>query len=152
MDDIDKFMEETREAILDHGYTVQYTDVRSAAFGYLPRAHTVGRTLFGRPEILIVGPFTQDQMAEMLADLVHLDQTSPLPLGGVVEASGRSWRIDLAEQTALIGAMAAFGPLNAFQAVWAAPDGTFPGEPQMLRPPNFHPLMPTTDPYGDDDE
>lgn len=145
-------MEETRDAILDHGYTVQWADKREASFGNLPRAHTVGRTLFGRPEILIIGPFTLEQARHMLDELVHYDQTTPLSAGDILDdVAGRRWRMDDAHPSALIGAMATFGTVNALQAVWARPDGTFPGEPQVLRPPDFTPFHPTTDPYGVDD-
>lgn len=149
--DIDRFMEETRDAILDHGFTVQYADGRSLAFQHLPRAHTVGRTLFGRPEVLISGPFTQEQMLAMLTELVTIDQNTPLKINQIVEAEGRSFRVEKADPSALVGALAAFGSIQAFQLVWLDA-GASPGQPQALRLEGApHPLHPTTDPYGPQD-
>lgn len=141
-------MEETRDAILDHGFTVHYNDTRNQLTKNLPWAYTVGRTLFNRPELLIIGPFVEDQMHEMLTDLVHIDQQTPIEPEQIVDAS-RRFRAMPAASDCFIGALAVFGTIQGFQMVWADQmTGDFPGEPQAMRPYGTMPIHPTTDPYG----
>jgi hypothetical protein len=90
--DMDRFMEDAREAILDHGFTVHYSEVRSLLMKNLPWAYTVGRTFFNRPELLIVGPFTQEQMTTMLTDAVEIDQASPIFPEAIIMTPSRTFR------------------------------------------------------------
>lgn len=149
MTDIDKFIEDTRDAIFDNGHAVSFGDQRSRLNRNLPWAHTIGRGVFERPELLIIGPFTDKQLQEMLDELVRIDNETPLEPMMIVEACGRRFRALPAARDALVAAMAVVGAFEALQMVWADPEtGDFPGEPQALRPNGVHPLFPTSDPYG----
>ena len=75
--DIDNLRVCTQAAVFERGFATHYASNPSNQFKNLPRAHTIGRTLFDRPEVLIVGPFTAERMEGLLSELVTLDHTSP---------------------------------------------------------------------------
>lgn len=148
--DIDKFLEDAREAILDHGFTVHYSDAPSKIYANLPRAYTVGRTMWGRPELLIVGPFTGEQMSDMLGEAVTHDSGTPLHPEAELELGDRKFKAIEAEPATFISAMAIFGAIRGLQLTWADPKtGKMPGEPQVVRPPNTNPLPLQYDPYDE---
>lgn len=135
--DHEKLMEETREGILDHGHVTHYCDDPSEVYQDLPRAWTAGRTMWQRPELMIVGPFALEQMQEMLNEAVDLDSVSPLVPQARLELAGRAFMVQEAERGMFLIAMEIFGHLRGLQLVWADPKtGEFPGEPQPTFPPD----------------
>lgn len=148
--DLDTFMESAREGILDHGHVVHYDDSRNRIYRNLPRAFTAGRTMWERPELMISGPFTEEQMSEMLDEAVAIDATTTqLQPQARMELNGRPFLAVEADRSAFMVAMGIFGHLRGLQLVWLNADGT-PGEAQVTRPPNTNPLPVQHDPYGDD--
>lgn len=147
--DLDKFMEEAREGILDHGHVLHYDDSRSRIYQDLPRAFTAGRTMWQRPELMIVGPFTEEQMSEMIDEAVAIDSTTELHPQAKLDLNGRPFMAVEADRAAFLVAMGLFGHLRGLQLVWLNADGT-PGEAQVMRPPNTNPLPVMPDPYSDD--
>lgn len=148
--DINEFLDDTREAILDSGYVVHYCDSPSLIYADLPVAYTVGRTLWDRPELLIVGPFSQDEMAQMLTEAVAADDRNPINAGAIVELDSRPLQAIDADPGAFVGAMAVFGVLRGLQLLWPTPGtSAFPGLPQPTRLPGVLPLA-LPDPYADD--
>lgn len=147
---IDRLLKKTREGILDFGYVVYYSDGPNRIYDNLPTAYTVGRTLWGRPELLIVGPFSEDEMDQMLAEAVADDDRNPIEPGATIELDSRPLQAIDADPGAFIGAMAVFGAVRGLQLLWPTP-GTreFPGLPQPTRPVGVLPLG-LPDPYGDD--
>jgi hypothetical protein len=146
--DIDDLRDRTHAAVFERGFATHYASDPSIQFQNLPRAHTIGRTLFDRPEVLIVGPFTAEHLGGLLSELVAIDHTAPLTAGRTIRAGRHRYRLDPAEPTALLSAMAVFGRIEALQAVWLGPTDHRPGTPQTLHPLGFHPLHPAWDPYG----
>lgn len=149
--DVEKHLEETREAILDFGYRVHYCADPSLIYGDLPVAYTVGRTLWERPELLIVGPFSGEEMGRMLAEAVAEDDRNPIQVGLTLELDSRPLQAIEADSSAFIGAMAVFGRVRGLQLLWPSP-GTreLPGHPQPTRPVGVFPLN-LPDPYEDDE-
>lgn len=142
-------MEDAREDILDHGYVVHYDDGPSTIYRDIPRAFTAGRTMWQKPELMIVGPFAENQMTDMIGAAVDVDTATPLHPQSTFEISGRAFMAVEAAREAFLVAMGIFGHLRGLQLVWLNADGT-PGEAQVARPPNANPLPVTPDPYGDD--
>lgn len=136
--DLEKFMEDARESILDHGHVVHYDDSRSRIYQNLPRAFTAGRTMWLRPELMIVGPFTAEQMSEMLDEAVAIDNATELHPQARIELDSRPFVAVEAERTAFVVAMGIFGRLIGLQLVWLNADGT-PGIAQVARPPDEPP-------------
>lgn len=130
--DLERFMETAREGILDHGHVVHYDDSRSETYKNLPRAFTAGRTMWERPELMIVGAFTQEQMSEMLDEGVAIDTTAQLQPHSRVEINGRPFLAIEADRSAFMVAMSLFNHLSGLQLVWLNPDGS-PGEAQVIR-------------------
>lgn len=131
--DLEEFMEEAREGILDHGHIVHYDDSRSPVYRNLPRAFTAGRTMWERPELMIVGPFTEAQMSEMLDEGVAIDTTDALEPQKRIEINGRPFMVIEADSSAFLVAMSLFNHLRGLQLVWLNADGS-PGEAQVTRP------------------
>jgi hypothetical protein len=138
--DLEQFMEEAREGILDHGHIVHYDDSASQIYRDLPRAFTAGRTMWERPELMISGPFTEKQMSEMLDEAVAIDVATELHPQRHMEFNGRRFLAVEAERSAFMVAMNLFNHLRGLQLVWLNADGT-PGEPQVTRPPSNEPVF-----------
>ena len=149
--DLNKFMEDAREDILDHGHVVHYDDSRSVIYNHLPRAFTAGRTMWQKPELMIVGPFTEDQMVAMIDDAIEIDNATPLQPQTRLQFGERTFIAIEAAREAFLVAMGIFGHLRGLQLVWLDADGT-PGEAQVTRPPNTNPLPVSPDPYTDIEE
>lgn len=148
--DLDRFMEETREAILDNGFAVHYDDRPSKIYRNLPRAYTAGRSLFDRPELLIVGPFTHEDMTRLLTELTEIDLQEPFAPNQTVRVE-RLFHLIEADPSAFIGAQAMFGHLQGLQALWADESGSFDHpDTQPTRPRGVIPLQ-GHDPYGPPD-
>ena len=147
--DFDRFMEEAREGILDYGHVVHYSDDQSRVYRNLPRAWTTGRTMWQRPELMIVGPFTHEQMQEFLNEAVDLDSQTPIHPQAVIELAGRKFRALEAERSMFMIAMGIFGGIRGLQLVWLTEDGT-PGD-QPVFPPDTMPLPAQHDPYTEED-
>jgi hypothetical protein len=129
-----KSLEELRELfqqlILDHGYGVHFGhDHLGVAYAY-----TVGRTMHGRPELLISGPFSPEHAEDLLRHLVELDTQRPFEHGRPVPDAFDAgvpgfpiaidpWRADM------VAAVGTFGVITALQLVWPDDTGTFPGDP-----------------------
>jgi hypothetical protein len=135
--DIERIIEEAREAILDHGHVTHYSDGRSRVYDDLPRAWTTGRTLWERPEMMIVGPFTEEQMQSFINGAVDQDSLTPVEPSAVIEVDDRKFLVQEAERGMFLIAMGMFNDIRGLQLVWLDSDGK-PGN-QPVFPPNAIP-------------
>jgi hypothetical protein len=134
-------IEDTRKRLsdqmMDEGILRFWThDVDSLNHSGLPWAYTVGRTMYGRPELLVTG-LGEAASHELLTELEGRNVHPDFPLATSV---GRVAFI-LAETGVLHAAYAVFGPnYSALQAIWEG------DAPQPLHPAGG---LIMTDPYGD---
>lgn len=139
----DEIRERTFAHMLDHGFSIQYIagDADRAT-----RAYTVGRTLQGRPEFLVVGPFPLELAAEILTRACTLDDAEPIQLGDIREGillAHNCKAIEADPETALMyGALAEFGEVTAAQLLWPDDEGRFPDNGRYAHPAESQPMYP----------
>lgn len=127
--DFDAFDEETARVIREYGHQVVGVFPTEGDDG-APFAYTVGRTLSGRPELLITGPLRPDIACAILNYAAEVDDGTPLEPGDrddiLVGYTARIVEVDpWASQ--MFQAVRLFGEeVRALQLVWPDPGGRFP--------------------------
>jgi len=131
------YVQKIRDQILDYGFTVQYVGQTVAGEGP-PFAYTVGRTMHERPELLISGPFSPEDMHGLLTNLVELDNEAPIEVGARIPTdSGAHEFLAIACSTEpLAVARAVFGEVAGLQLLWPDVSGRLPSEPDYAHPGN----------------
>lgn len=126
------------DAVLEEGVVIQWVDGDPESLSHrgVPWAYTVGRTMYGQPELLVTGldEYWATRLLRAYGNTLNLQENMGLP-----DFRGLTY-ID-AERGLLIGAYALFGEnFKASQVIWAG-NGEQP----------LHPLGATilTDPYPD---
>ncbi len=139
----------TMDTIEKYGHEVRYIfpvdPSDRTAFAY-----TVGRTLKGRPELLVTGGISKEVMHFMCNEAAAIDDKTPLmdgmelPAGALLE--GFPVRVVAADPVdgEMYGAIDLFGlaGMSALQLVWPDMDGDFPGDPDYSLPEYAQPLYP----------
>lgn len=123
------------EIILKEGHQVRYIfPGRDSDPSDRPFAYSVGRTLFDRPELFVVGGLDYPIAAHIINEAAERDYAEPLMHGqyleGVVNFPLKVIECD-PEAADMSGALriAAGKPFEAFQLLWPDPAGVYPDEP-----------------------
>jgi hypothetical protein len=158
-DRVDEIVANLTSRVLDEGHVVEYipADAGSLIHQGQPYAYTVGRTLMGRPELLVTG-MSLPAAKHVLDSLVRLDDVAALLPGTYarVESAGTALKMKLilADSAPLLHALVTFGltRVDALQAIWPRAGG-YPSENERWAEQPLHPLGRTPlihrDPYGD---
>lgn len=151
---IEQIKDRVQDLILDHGFAVQRQDIPDCCYregtqsllaqhveiyhgGVKPCAYsyTIGRTLKGRPELLISG-LPSDISAEYLANAVALDDVVPFGWGEprrYVFGEQMAFPVEIDPWSAqMFTAIASFGQITALQLLWPDDAGAFPGDPDYV--------------------
>lgn len=111
--DVEAKKQEIRDLILDHGFAVIHqvaTDIRPAV------THTVGRTMYARPELMTSG-MTEAYAHEVLTEAVDLDHDQPLEPEVVCRLQGKPFNVRSIDprKAHMFHALAIFGACEALQ-------------------------------------
>lgn len=125
----------TYETVLEHGHQIMgiFGDDEGPPFFY-----TVGRGVFGKPELLLTGPLSNEVAGFILNETCRMIDAGELTLNptGVTEVpanellAGFPCRIQPADPRAgeMFAAINMAPELDAYQVVWPDLQGVFPGE------------------------
>lgn len=148
--------------ILDRGTQIHYVaaDAASELHRGAPYAYTIGRSMAGRPELLITGLDAEAARA-ILEHVAQRDESAPRPLaaGDVTPwIDGKQpFKVIEAEPGILSGALLAFGigRVTALQLLWPDAHGRYPDADgdwitQTVHAKGGFPFSPHVDPYQED--
>ena len=113
--DLEAKKQEIRDLILDNGFAVIHlvaTDTRPTV------THTVGRTMYARPELMISGA-TEPYAQEVLTEAVNLDHDQPLEPEVPCRLQGKVFNVRSIDprKADMVHALAIFGACEALQLV-----------------------------------
>lgn len=137
--------------ILDRGTVIHYVPLEAGdgvpamVVHKRPYAYTVGRSMAGKVELLVSGldeAAAESTLTSVMAWEEKRESDPDLP------PSYPGTTLEPCEPAFLLGAIAVFGPIKAMQVV-LVDDRGMPSLDQQLYPMGYHPLKPTTDPYGE---
>lgn len=126
-----------QDAIFEHGVAFQHIDDRGS---FQPYTHTIGRTMIGRPELVVSGDFSAEFRIELLQAAIEVDNVTPFALH---QPAYTCWsKVDAFPPAAfprkidpmlnqLYLAVGTFGRVDAWQLLWPDGMGRYPGDPQF---------------------
>lgn len=140
--------------VLDEGYFVQ--SIAGTPIHPQPFAYTVGRTLLGRPELLVTG-LEAERARTLIDEVVALDDQRPFQPGHIADSALGPCRLIACDTGLAYGAMAAFGVgrIKTMQILWPS-DGAYPDTStdlasiQPVHRIGASPLFSGYDPYKED--
>lgn len=132
---VEQIRARVQDLILDQGYAIHYVNpVNGRPYGY-----TIGRTLHGRPELLISG-LPAESMRHAIEAAIAADNAEPIEMGRPVTGvfgpmlafpiTIDPWRAEMHL------AIASFGIITALQLLWPDDAGHFPGDPDYMVDPS----------------
>lgn len=146
-DKYDFFESDRFRTILEYGHQVMYifpTDEEPGhVFGY-----TVGRSLWGKPEILMTGPLPMEVMHRLINDAADLQDEGKLEPGTTNDELIQGFGAKIIAVTdpaeaQMFQALYEFPDqkVTAVQILWPDPHGRFPGEPGCEYGPDVQPMF-----------
>jgi hypothetical protein len=111
--DLEAKKQEIRDLILDEGFAVIHLDPTENRPSV---SHTVGRTMYARPELVVMG-FDETEGKSLLAAAVALDHDQPLEPGLPCRLQDRAFNVRSTDprKADMVHALAIFGNCEALQ-------------------------------------
>lgn len=152
MDNIEELKQLTFDAVLDHGFGIVLSppSVRVA----VPYAYTSGRTMRGRPELIMTG-VDGERLASLLNDVALFDDMLGIEPDTVIPVAGTNVKIVESDPFNLHAALLSFGKLVAYQVMLPDAAGEYPDSVRGRTPEQpYLPPIPADswDPYSEYEE
>lgn len=146
---IDDVRQMTFDAVLDHGHGIVLSPPTLRV--EVPYAYTAGRTMKGRPELIMTG-VEHEAEAAILNEVCLFDDLIGIEPDTLVPVAGITVKITESDPANLVAALMGFGRVEAYQVLLPDARGEYPDSVRGRTPAQPHlPLIPADswDPYDE---